>query len=275
MLGNLTFDDGEISTYTEARSVLDSHGFDGVTAVVSGLVGDDGYMTQTQIEALESSGWEVVSHTVSHDDLTAMSASAARRQLANSKSQLQNMGFVIKNFAFPFGAYNMALIAEGSKYYRSMRPYETGDTPQGAFTPYETKVRSVISTTSVAEVEGWLAEAKANGRWVNLVFHSIAATGDDVYHTDPAVFAEIIQAVADSGLPVVTFDKGLDMFGAPTITPAVASTPITTTQTPSTSPTQTNPTSNSNSTAQSLVTDAFANVNSILNSRGINITIGN
>jgi hypothetical protein len=138
----------------------------------------------------------------------------ASAELNTSKRLLERMGLTIKNFAFPFGAYNAELVYRGRMYYRSLRVYELGDNPQGVFVPHEPKVRSVINTTTLAEVQDWLTEAKANGRWVILAFHTIAETGDDAYYITPGMFKDIADLVASSGMPAVTYDRGLDLFGS-------------------------------------------------------------
>jgi peptidoglycan/xylan/chitin deacetylase (PgdA/CDA1 family) len=209
----LMFDDGEITTYTEARPALAARKMPGVAAIVTSFVGVPGYMNLNQIKALSKNGWEIASHGVTHDDFTAGTVTQMRNQLRNSKNKLTQWGFLVQNVAYPFGAYNALLLAETQAAgYRSGRAYELGDNPQGTF-PFDVKVRSVFDTTTPEEVAGWLAEAKANKRWEVIVFHTIAAQGDDAYHIAPATFRAILTKVAASGVPVVTYNEGLNLFG--------------------------------------------------------------
>lgn len=208
----LMFDDGEDTTYTQAKPVLDEYGFAGTSAVITGSVGTDGFMTYPQLSTLQTSGWEIVSHSITHRDMTKLSSWTIQRELQNSKNTLVSHGLQVSNFAFPYGAYSGYLLAEAAKYYRSARAYEQGTNPQGAF-PFEVKVRGLLSTTSLSEVEAWLADAQSNGRWVLLVFHTIAPTGDDAYHTSPQMLKDIVAKVASSGLPVVTYNQALNLFG--------------------------------------------------------------
>jgi len=210
----IMFDDGYDDLYTEAKPVMDSYGYVGTVAVPTAEIGDEGQMTADQLKALYAAGWEIASHTQNHVDLTTLSISNARRELSRSYNDLKMLGFNVKNFAFPYGTYNAKLLAEGSRYYRSMRPFELGDNPQGAM-PFEVKVKKVINSTTPAEVVSWIEQAKTTGRWIVLSLHNIAAIGDDEYHTDPGVFADIIAAVNATGMPVVTYDRGLDLFAAP------------------------------------------------------------
>lgn len=207
----LMFDDGEANAYTAAKPLMDKYGFTASVSVPSSVVGTAGYLNRTQLLELQRQGWEIVSHGVNHEDLTQMTEGRARQELILSKAILTALGLKVKNFALPFGAYNGFLLGEGQKYYRSIRAFELGDNAQGAF-PYDVKVRGVIETTTPEQVEAWLTEAQTNRRWLVLVFHTIADTGDDVYHTSPAMLEQILDKVAASGLPVITYDRGLDMF---------------------------------------------------------------
>lgn len=207
----LMFDDGELSTLTEAKPILDDFGIVGSAAIVTDNLGESGFMNLADLKELVARGWEIVSHGLTHSDLTTMSERRMKRELQRSKQILEGYGFTIRNFALPFGAYNAAILSEGAKLYNSMRAYELGDNPQGAF-PYDIKVRSVVNTTTLAEVNEWLAKAAAEKRWDVLVFHSISETGDDAYYVSPDRLRGIVQIIADSGIPVVTYNTGLQLF---------------------------------------------------------------
>lgn len=207
----LMFDDGESTTLTEAKPILENFGMVGSAAIVTDNVGESGYMNLADLKALALGGWEIVSHGLTHSDLTALSERNMKRELQRSKQILEGFGFTVRNFALPFGAYNAAILAEGAKLYNSVRAYELGDNPQGAF-PYDVKVRSVVNTTTLTEVSEWLAKAAAEKRWEVLVFHSISETGDDAYHVSPDMLHGIIQAIVGSGIPVVTYNAGLQLF---------------------------------------------------------------
>ncbi len=209
----LMFDDGELNTFTEAKPILEDFGMTGSAAIVTDNVGELGFMNRAELKELVAKGWEIVSHGLTHSDLTTLSERNMKRELLRSKQILEGFGFIVRNFALPFGTYNAAILAEGAKSYASVRAYELGDNPQGIF-PHDVKVRSVVNTTTLTEVEEWLAKASAEKRWEVLVFHSISASGDDAYHVSPDTFREIVKTIADSGVPVVTYNDGLQLFSA-------------------------------------------------------------
>ena len=207
----IMIDDGEDNIYTAAKPVLDKYGLKASVAMVSGEVDNDGFLSKQQLQTLNASGWEIVSHSETHEDLTQMSLNNAREDLQESQQDLQGIVPNIRNFAYPYGAYNANLIAAGASRYRSMRAYELGDNPQGLF-PYDVKVRSVVNTTSSGEVSSWLQQAKDNKRWEVLVFHGIRNSGDDQYYTTPKNFEAIVKTIVASGVQIVTYDQGINMF---------------------------------------------------------------
>jgi peptidoglycan/xylan/chitin deacetylase (PgdA/CDA1 family) len=209
----IIFDDANVTDIEQAKPVMDMYGFKGTSAIPVGDLGDLGVMTSTQVQSLRASGWEIVSHGVYNDtNLTAVTPAQAAADITNSKSLLEALGFAVRNFAWPFGSFNAELIGYAqASGYTSTRTFEAGDNPQGAF-PYDIKSRQVTNTTTPAQVAQWLAEGKAKNRWEVLVFHVIKSSGDDIYYTSPAVFAQMMAVVAQSGVPVMTYNQALVNF---------------------------------------------------------------
>ncbi|MBN1263183.1 MAG: polysaccharide deacetylase family protein [Candidatus Pacebacteria bacterium] len=207
----IMIDDGEETALSVAKPVLDNFGFKASVAIIWEMIGEPGFMNLNEIKSLQSSDWEIVSHSLTHSDLTLISAKQARQEMANSQRKLQRQGLTVRNFALPYGAYNGEILATGAKFYSSLRAYEQGSNPQGAF-PYDIKVRGILETTSIQELQSWMNEARDNHRWLVVVFHTLASEGDDAYHLDPAIFSQMIETVSQSGLPVITYQQGLERF---------------------------------------------------------------
>ena len=67
-----TFDDGSRSIYDNAYPILSKYGQQGVVYAISERVINyyDGYITGSQFLQMQSSGWEVGSHSMKHTHLT-------------------------------------------------------------------------------------------------------------------------------------------------------------------------------------------------------------
>lgn len=206
---SLVFDDGPDTTLTQAKPVLDAYGFAGTAAVISGAMGQPGYLSEGQVSDLYASGWEIMAHSVTHADMTTLSPERAAAEFADAKQQLAAYG--VQSFAYPYGSYSGELNALGAAAYTSLRGFEQGSNAYGTY-PYDVKVRGVTSATTLGEVGEWLATAREHRQWVVLVFHDISEAGEDSYHTPPEVFRQMIAAVAASHVPVVTYTHALQQF---------------------------------------------------------------
>jgi peptidoglycan/xylan/chitin deacetylase (PgdA/CDA1 family) len=209
----IMFDDGNKTDITVGLPALQVKNFKATTAIPTGEIGDEGKLSGTDLNSLVNAGWELASHSVNHLDLTTLSASQLNQELADSKNTLKTYYPNTRNIALPLGAYNGFVMAEAAKHYRSARAFELGSNPEGLYA-FDVKVRAVKSNTTVSEVQSWVNEAKNDKRWVILSFHALAASGDDEFHTEPGVFGQMVEAVSQSGVKVVTYDEGLNMFGA-------------------------------------------------------------
>jgi peptidoglycan/xylan/chitin deacetylase (PgdA/CDA1 family) len=106
----LTFDDGYADAYTEVLPVLGRYRFSATFYIISGIVGQPGYMTWEQIAALRDAGMEIGAHTVSHLDLTSLDWGTAGYEIAQSKADIEHhLGSSVMSFCYPTGLYNPAI----------------------------------------------------------------------------------------------------------------------------------------------------------------------
>lgn len=109
----LTFDDGYEDAFTNALPVLRRYGYTATFYIISGLVGQPGYMTWDQLAALRDAGMEIGAHTVDHPDLTTLDGYEAERQLAQSKADLERgLGISVVSFCYPGGMYSAGLMEQ-------------------------------------------------------------------------------------------------------------------------------------------------------------------
>lgn len=99
----LTFDDGYLDAYTEALPILQKYQATATFYVIQNYIGRPEYMDQAQIAKLEKAGMEIGSHTLSHPDLTKVSAEEAQRQIFDSKGSALT-------FVYPSGKYNQTTV---------------------------------------------------------------------------------------------------------------------------------------------------------------------
>jgi N-acetyl-beta-hexosaminidase len=203
----LSFDDGWDSQQT-AFTMMSAHGLRGTFYVNSGTLGQAGYLTWSQLSTLDAAGNEIGGHTLTHPDLTTLTAAQAQTEICQDRTNIQSHGFVVPDFAYPFGAYDsntgsgtldVSSIVRGCGYSSGRgafglhnitsttdtRPYATTIPPPNL---YKMLVPCCINHASfggasptAAALKSYVQHAEtAGGGWVHFFFHRICDNcGDD------------------------------------------------------------------------------------------------
>lgn len=99
----ITFDDGDLSVYTQAFPIMRQFGFVGATYLVGNYLNAQDFMTTGMVKDLAANGWEIGAHSMSHLDLTAEQDNLGE-ETSGVRSLLQSeLGVPINTFAYPFG----------------------------------------------------------------------------------------------------------------------------------------------------------------------------
>lgn len=166
------------------------------------------YMTPAQIQSLAAAGFEIGAHTLTHADLTGLSAAGALAQIDGSRADLAALGINATTFAYPYGDYNTAIeqvvAADGFVAARTVNDgTNTGATDHFALMHHE-----VDLDTTVADVQGWINTAVQTKTWLILTFHQIDNSGE-FYSATPSTLQQIVNLVSSSGLTPVTVAQGV------------------------------------------------------------------
>ncbi len=103
----LTFDDGYSNFYENAYPELKKRDMEAVAYIISNFIGKDGYMTTDQILEIDKSGIEIGDHTLSHSDLSKISAEKEKNEVERSKVILEEiLNKKLASFCYPSGKYN-------------------------------------------------------------------------------------------------------------------------------------------------------------------------
>ncbi|MEK7594188.1 MAG: Ig-like domain-containing protein [Patescibacteria group bacterium] len=212
---SLTFDDGWTNQYTNALPLLNKYGQKATFYIIAGELNDQpDYMSTIQVKALVTGGHEIASHSVTHPDLTTLSATKYKAEMKNSQTTLQNaIGVPITNFAYPFGAYNANTVNFGKTIYVSQRTVATGYNTKDNLDFTKLLVQNVYNTTTPAQVKAWVDQAIAQHTWLILVWHEVATTPTDPtdveYNTQPSDLDAELSYIKSSGISVQTVQQAI------------------------------------------------------------------
>lgn len=111
----ITFDDGYLDNLTNAAPVLSELGLPATVYVVPGRVGqwldhDEQdrsavLMTWDEVRELESSGWTIGGHTLTHQRLSTLNMLDRRTEIVKCTEVLEDeLGHEMESFAYPYGS---------------------------------------------------------------------------------------------------------------------------------------------------------------------------
>ncbi len=107
----ISVDDGYVDDITRILPALQRFHMVATFFVITGRTTEPGFLTTGQIRQLDQAGMDVGDHTAHHVDLRLLTATQLRTETAGSKRVLEQvLGHPVYYFAYPFGAYNDAVV---------------------------------------------------------------------------------------------------------------------------------------------------------------------
>lgn len=107
----ITFDDGLAGNYRHALPILKKYGFKATFFVAVGSVGSARFMNWAALRELVDNGMSVQSHTVSHAPLETLGEDAIRRELHESKQEIERrLDTTVSALSFPHGSYDRRVV---------------------------------------------------------------------------------------------------------------------------------------------------------------------
>jgi len=101
----LTFDDGRSDALSVVLPLLRKRGMRATFFIITGRVGEPGFLTWEGVRALAAAGMEIGSHTQTHPRLPDLTDEAAEEELEVSKARLQKeIGQPVEVLAYPYNA---------------------------------------------------------------------------------------------------------------------------------------------------------------------------
>jgi peptidoglycan/xylan/chitin deacetylase (PgdA/CDA1 family) len=209
-LVSITFDDDSQTVYDTALPILDSQGIPATFYFISGSLNDSWIQKLNHMQDL---GWEIGSHSATHQDLTTLNTADLTYELAQSKSDLEGAGLTVEGFAYPYGAghKNQTVLHTVKEYYQYARSAFPGYN-HPVINQYDLKVQTQTVSTSIELMKNWIDTAIEHNEWLIITMHSVDTSGD-LYSIPPATLHELavyIRNQIDAGkISAVTVLEGV------------------------------------------------------------------
>jgi len=200
----ICFDDGYISTYNYSFPLMKEYNFKGVLYLISELNEFEGreLMSFSQAKEMQDYGWEIGSHTLTHQDLRSLNPEEAEAEIRDSKKVLEEKGFVIKSFAYPFGKYSSNLEKIVKENYLSSRIFNTFfDYNYFNTNKYRLKTKSTSIDLSAENLCSEINKANERKVWLIITFHDL--NNERYWDYPKEKFKQVLDCIRDSGIKVV------------------------------------------------------------------------
>jgi peptidoglycan/xylan/chitin deacetylase (PgdA/CDA1 family) len=225
----LSFDDNLIEHY-DAALMMERYGMSGTFYVNSGRLSTTStYLRTAQVKELENRGHEIGGHTINHRNLLQSTDTIRRQQICDDKRNLEESGFNISSFAFPFGAdFNGAQSIFESCGYKTARdsgglqtPTSCDGCPTFLRLPLEEPfgIRSVSYRIDSGNqpifsiIDTALRDTQSQNRfgWIILIFHEIGDLPNNPTSVRWELFESLLEYIQQKGsISVVNVNQLLD-----------------------------------------------------------------
>lgn len=109
----LTVDDGYVDDVKTILPILQAHHFVATFYIITHRYHEPGFLNITEVRRLDAAGMDIGAHTRNHVPLANVSATEMTEQIAGSRRDLEHVvGHPVQWFAYPFGSFNDAVVAE-------------------------------------------------------------------------------------------------------------------------------------------------------------------
>ena len=124
----ITFDDGWDNNHSIVWPILAGQGLTATIFLVSGFIGQPGYLSWEQVRELADAGISIQSHTVSHRPLGLLADGEIRSELEDSKKTIEDrIGRAVHHISMPQGVFDRRVIDLAARAgYRSVSNSEPG-----------------------------------------------------------------------------------------------------------------------------------------------------
>ncbi len=188
----LTFDDGPESILTESKPLMDQYGYTGAAFLITDAVGASGNLSWDQVRELQAAGWEIGSHTCSHEKPTKIDAEKCVAELEDSKAAIDaEIEGECTAVAYPYGLYDASVIEHARE--AGYRVAFTIDRGPADWTDDVLRLprQMVVNGNSLSTFGRWLDQEKLHLEDVT------PAIGERVSEAEPTITARL----ADESVP--------------------------------------------------------------------------
>ena len=206
----VTFDDGFREVASKAFPVMEAMGLKGNVAVNPAQVGFPAYIAKDSLDVMDAAGWSMVSHAMTHDTLTTLTAGELDWELRASQEWIDAQGYRGSNvFIVPFLIWDARERDAIGTYYEAARGTSaTALAPDTVLVPWrpsqpfeltgiEAEELPYTSAAGRDALRDLLQRTVDEGAFVDVFFHHLP----DGTETDFQLTMQVIEEFKERVLP--------------------------------------------------------------------------
>ena len=169
-------DDGYLQDRTVIASLLESYGAKGTFAICSDLIGQPGYLGESDLADLIRRGHDIASHMQRHVSITTLNSATCLGEMQDSKDWLLARGAHTQTLVYPFGRNSRSTRARAAQHFSCAMSAWPGINV-GAVNAFALRRFAFGSHESAqlpisSDPARWLDQTCANQGWLVVMLHS-------------------------------------------------------------------------------------------------------
>ncbi len=228
----LTFidDDGSLNALQNWEDITDEMGISITSALMTGVMGDATHVSWSEVERLQNKGYEFISHTHKHINLTKSTEEKIVAEFKASIAALNEHGCESRYLVYPYNAINTELMPLVKRYFDAgiglgsgktdntvplytyhIRRYSI-NTDDYVEREFDGQTVSVHAYKSLDTLKDYIDDAIVNGGWVIIMTH---LRNDGSFYYDAEVkntIVELCKYAMDKGVKIQTFGEAFERY---------------------------------------------------------------
>lgn len=201
----IMFDDGW-KTHLDTLPVLERYNFKASYSIITSYVSYPAYMNWADIAQLAEKGNDILSHTVTHSNLSTVNPTTLHNELFDSRQTLRAHGYGADILIYPYGeaAHNQTVTEAVAKIYQMATGTEAGKTDLYTLNRFNVNSYIIYHDTTIEQLSQILNGTGGSNVSV-LYYHKVGNDGEN--SVSMAAFEAQMQYLSSNGYTVKTLSE--------------------------------------------------------------------
>lgn len=208
-----SYDDGFNSAYTTVVPLHEKYKIPATFNIIANKLEDftqwSKYLDPTKLKNIDKRGFEIASHSYSHQNLTKLNDEKLDYELLHSKDVIEKtVGHKITILSIPNSEYDTRIESVAKKYYTGVRQYGSKLNDLTPNDPYNLQSFAVFNTTQFDEIKNRIDDAVVQKKWLIIMLHDVVDEPTTKYQISSKLLQQTLEYVHSLGedkiIPVST-----------------------------------------------------------------------